>query len=224
MTVQRKSPMRNKNDADKPEKSYHTATLDERSAERNPFAQFRLWFDETLDSGFTEPRAMNLATLSHTGAISSRMVLLKEFDESGFVFFTNYNSDKAQDLHATRIAALCFWWDKLYRQVRISGRVEKIPPSDSAEYFHSRPRGSQLGALASQQSQVIEGYSVLENAYQHLEQRYQGQEIPYPEHWGGYRVIPDQFEFWQGRPNRLHDRIRYTPASTGEWKLERLSP
>lgn len=167
---------------------------------------------------------MNLATVSRTGGVSSRMVLLKGFDEAGFVFFTNYNSSKAQDLLATRTAALCFWWDKLYRQVRISGRVEKIPAADSAEYFRSRPRGSQLGTLASQQSQVIGDYSVLEQSYKQLRQRYQGQEIPCPEHWGGYRIIPDQFEFWQGRPNRLHDRLRYTLSSDREWKLERLSP
>ena len=216
--------MRKKNDSKEVGKHFPVAKLYERIAENNPFEQFRLWFDEMLASGFTEPNAMNLATVSRTGEISSRMVLLKEFDEAGFVFFTNYNSDKAQDLHATRIAALCFWWDKLYRQVRISGQVKKIPTADSAEYFHSRPRESQLGALASRQSQVIEDYSVLEKAYQHLERHYQGQEIPCPEHWGGYRVIPGQFEFWQGRTNRLHDRLRYTPSSTGGWKLERLSP
>ena len=216
--------MPGKNDVEGSESPYHPATLDEQTAARSPFEQFRRWFEEMLASGFTEPHAVNLATVSRTGEVSSRMVLLKAFDEAGFVFFTNYNSSKARDLHATRTAALCFWWDKLYRQVRISGQVEKIPAADSAEYFRSRPRGSQLGTLASQQSQVIGDYSVLEQAYRHLQQRYQGQEIPCPEHWGGYRIIPDQFEFWQGRPNRLHDRLRYTPASGREWKLERLSP
>ncbi len=201
-----------------------TPTLEEQTAERNPLDQFGQWFDEMLAAGFAEPHAMNLATVSRTGEVSSRMVLLKSFDEAGFVFFTNYNSSKAQDLHATRTAALCFWWDKLYRQVRISGRVEKIPAADSAEYFRSRPRGSQLGTLASQQSQVVEDYSVLEKAYQDLQQRYQDQEIPCPEHWGGYRIIPSQYEFWQGRPNRLHDRLRYMLTAAGAWKLERLSP
>ena len=198
--------------------------LDKQKAKKNPFDQFRLWFDEVLALEFVEPNAMNLATVSSMGEISSRMVLLKAFDETGFVFFTNYNSDKARDLQSTRTAALCFWWDTLYRQVRISGQVEKIPAADSAEYFHSRPRGSQLGTMASQQSRVIKDYSVLEKAYQRLEQRYQGQAIPCPEHWGGYRVIPGLFEFWQGRPNRLHDRLRYSLVPAGEWKLERLSP
>lgn len=216
--------MPGKNDTEGSGSPYLTATLDEQTVARNPFDQFRQWFDEMLASGFKEPHAMNLATVSRTGGVSSRMVLLKGFDEAGFVFFTNYNSSKAQDLHATRTAALCFWWDKLYRQVRISGRVEKIPAADSAEYFRSRPRGSQLGTLASQQSQVIGDYSVLEQSYKQLRQRYQGQEIPCPEHWGGYRIIPDQFEFWQGRPNRLHDRLRYTLSSDREWELERLSP
>ncbi|MCY4642733.1 MAG: pyridoxamine 5'-phosphate oxidase [Gammaproteobacteria bacterium] len=217
--------MRRKTDIHKLRKNYQTVVLDKQKAKKNPFDQFGVWFDEVLASEFVEPNAMNLATVNNTGHVSSRMVLLKAFDETGFVFFTNYNSAKAQDLRSTRIAALCFWWDRLYRQVRISGRVEKIPAADSAEYFHTRPRGSQLGAIASQQSEVIADYSVLERAYSRLEQHYHGKEsIPCPEHWGGYRVIPSEFEFWQGRPNRLHDRLRYSLIPTGEWKLERLSP
>lgn len=206
-------------------KNYQTVVLEKRKAKKNPFDQFHAWFEEALAADFVEPNAMNLATVSRAGDISSRMVLLKAYDKSGFVFFTNYNSDKAQDLQSTRIAALCFWWDMLYRQVRITGHVEKIPAADSAEYFQTRPRGSQLGALASQQSKVIKDYSVLERAYRRLETRYRGQEvIPSPTHWGGFRVIPSQFEFWQGRPNRLHDRLRYSLAPSGDWKVERLSP
>lgn len=198
--------------------------LEKQKSEKNPVAQFQLWFNEALATEFIEPSAMNLATVSKDGEASSRMVLLKAFDETGFVFFTNYNSHKAQDLHSTKQAALNFWWDKLYRQVQISGQVEKIPRKDSVEYFHTRPIGSQIGAVASQQSTVIESYAVLENEYQRVEQQYQNQEIPCPEHWGGYRVIPNLFEFWQGRPNRLHDRLRYTLTSTDGWKIERLSP
>ena len=217
--------MRRVTDIRKLRKNYQAVVLDKRKAKKDPFDQFHVWFEEALASDFVEPNAMNLATVSSAGNVSSRMVLLKAYDKSGFVFFTNYSSDKARDLQSTRTAALCFWWDMLYRQVRISGRVEKIPAADSAEYFRSRPRGSQLGALASQQSEVIKDYSVLERAYRRLESRYREQEpIPCPAHWGGYRVIPSQFEFWQGRPNRLHDRLRYLPTPAGDWKLERLSP
>ncbi len=205
-------------------KHYQEKILKKQTVDKSPFVQFQQWFDEVLAEEFIEPNAMNLATFNDNGEISSRMVLLKAFDEAGFVFFTNYNSQKAQDLHSTKKAALNFWWDKLYRQVRITGGVEKISRKESEEYFHSRPLGSQIGAVASQQSQVIESYAVLENAYQNLEQQYKKQEVPCPEHWGGYRVIPYLFEFWQGRPNRLHDRLLYSKGSTSTWKIERLSP
>ncbi len=211
-------------DINKLRNKYQTVMLNKQIAKKNPFAQFQLWFDEVLASELSEPNAMNLATVSKEGEVSSRMVLLKTFDEAGFVFFTNYNSSKAQDIQATKNAAINFWWDMLYRQVRIDGRVEKIPREDSVEYFHSRPVGSQIGAIASQQSRVIKNYTALEKEYQRLEQYYKNQEIPCPEHWGGYRVIPKLFEFWQGRPNRLHDRLRYTQTSTEAWSIERLSP
>ncbi|MCZ6564881.1 MAG: pyridoxamine 5'-phosphate oxidase [Gammaproteobacteria bacterium] len=211
-------------DINKLRNNYQTVMLNKQIAKKNPFAQFQLWFDEVLASELSEPNAMNLATVSKEGEVSSRMVLLKTFDETGFVFFTNYNSSKAQDIQSTKNAAINFWWDMLYRQVRIDGRVEKIPREDSVEYFHSRPVGSQIGAIASQQSRVIKNYTALEKEYQRLEQYYKNQEIPCPEHWGGYRVIPKLFEFWQGRPNRLHDRLRYTQTSTEAWSIERLSP
>lgn len=211
-------------DINKLRNNYQTVMLNKQIAKKNPFAQFQLWFDEVLASELSEPNAMNLATASKEGEVSSRMVLLKTFDETGFVFFTNYNSSKAQDIQSTKNVAINFWWDMLYRQVRIDGRVEKIPREDSVEYFHSRPVGSQIGAIASQQSRVIKNYTALEKEYQRLEQYYKNQEIPCPEHWGGYRVIPKLFEFWQGRPNRLHDRLRYTQTSTEAWSIERLSP
>jgi len=211
-------------DINKLRNNYQTVILNKQIAKKNPFAQFQLWFDEVLASELSEPNAMNLATVSKEGEVSSRMVLLKTFDETGFVFFTNYNSSKAQDIQSTKNAAINFWWDMLYRQVRIDGRVEKIPREDSVGYFHSRPVGSQIGAIASQQSRVIKNYTVLEKEYRRLEQYYKNQEIPCPEHWGGYRVIPKLFEFWQGRPNRLHDRLRYTQTSTEAWSIERLSP
>ena len=211
-------------DINKLRNNYQTVMLNKQIAKKNPFAQFQLWFDEVLASELSEPNAMNLATVSKEGEVSSRMVLLKTFDETGFVFFTNYNSSKAQDIQSTKNAAINFWWDMLYRQVRIDGRVEKIPREDSVGYFHSRPVGSQIGAIASQQSRVIKNYTVLEKEYRRLEQYYKNKEIPCPEHWGGYRVIPKLFEFWQGRPNRLHDRLRYTQTSTEAWSIERLSP
>jgi len=205
-------------------KNYQTVMLEKQKADKNPFSQFQIWFNEASAAEFVEPNAMNLATANTEGVISSRMVLLKAFDDNGFVFFTNYDSSKAQDLDSTKIAALNFWWDKLYRQVRIQGHVEKISKSESEEYFHSRPRGSQIGAIASQQSAVIENYQVLEVEYKKLEGKYKNQEIPYPDHWGGYRVIPEKFEFWQGRPNRLHDRLCYNKSKSGDWVIERLSP
>jgi pyridoxamine 5'-phosphate oxidase len=205
-------------------KNYETCALEESNAALDPFKQFEIWMNEALAADFTEPNAMNIATVNRAGEVSSRMVLLKGFDQQGFVFFTNYASSKADDLAATHQAALTFWWDKLHRQVRINGGVEKISRAETLEYFYSRPRGSQIGALASEQSQVIENHSVLTDEYSRIEALYEGKEIPCPDHWGGYRVMPDKFEFWQGRPNRLHDRLRYVKVKSGAWKIERLSP
>jgi pyridoxamine 5'-phosphate oxidase len=203
---------------------YGTHALEEEKANKNPVKQFQFWFDEAMAADFVEPNAMNIATVSKDGDISSRIVLLKGFDEKGFVFFTNYNSNKARDLASANKVALNIWWDKLHRQVRINGSVEKVTREETIEYFHSRPRGSQIGATASQQSQVIENHAVLEEEYKKIESLYENQKIPCPDHWGGYRVIPVQFEFWQGRPNRLHDRLRYVKTDLGEWKIDRLSP
>jgi len=203
---------------------YGARALEEEKANKNPLKQFQLWFDEALAAEFVEPNAMNIATVNKDGDVSSRIVLLKDFDEKGFVFFTNYNSNKARDLASANKVALNIWWDKLYRQVLINGSVEKVTREETIAYFHSRPRGSQIGAIASQQSQVIENHAVLEEEYKKLESLYENQKIPCPDHWGGYRVTPVQFEFWQGRSNRLHDRLRYVKSELGEWKIDRLSP
>ena len=205
-------------------KKYQPELLKKQNIPENPITLFRQWFDEALTAEFVEPTAMNLATVNHKSEVSSRMVLLKSYDDKGFVFYTNYNSQKAKDLNDIKQAALTIWWDKLHRQVRISGKVEKLTREESVEYFQSRPIGSQLGAIASQQSRVIENYAVLENEYKRLEQKFINQKIPCPEHWGGYRVIPELIEFWQGRPNRLHDRILYTSIPNDSWKIERLAP
>ena len=204
--------------------NYETRVLEEDNVNKDPFKQFQLWMDEALAADFVEPNAMNVATVNKDGDISSRMVLLKGFDEQGFVFFTNYQSNKANDLASSNKAALNVWWDKLHRQVRVNGAVEKVSREETVKYFHSRPRGSQIGAVASQQSRVIKNHLVLEEEYKKIESQFEGQEIPCPEHWGGYRVIPEQFEFWQGRANRLHDRLRYAKTESGEWKIDRLSP
>ncbi len=203
---------------------YETRALEEDNANKDPFKLFQLWLDEALAADFVEPNAMNIATVNQDGEISSRMVLLKGFDAQGFVFFTNYESHKASDIASTNKAALNIWWDKLHRQVRVNGIVEKVSRDETVDYFHSRPRGSQIGAIASKQSQVIKNHATLEKAYKEIEATYIDQEIPCPDHWGGYRVIPEQFEFWQGRPNRLHDRLRYAKANTGDWVIDRLSP
>ena len=205
-------------------KHYQTKLLEEQNIPGNPLTLFEQWFEEALSKEFIEPSAMNLSTVSPDGVVSSRMVLLKAFNNKGFVFFTNYKSQKAKDLSINKNVALTIWWDKLYRQVRITGAAEKVLREESVEYFRSRPIGSQLGALASQQSTVIENYSVLEKEYERLEAMYKNQEVPCPEHWGGYLVVPLKIEFWQGRPNRLHDRLCYEKNSSDNWKVERLSP
>ena len=198
--------------------------LNEANAASDPFKQFRLWFEQALEADLYEPTAMTLATVSAEGVPSARMVLLKDMDRRGFVFYTNYQSKKGQELDRTPWATLVLWWDKLKRQVRIEGSVEKIAAEESDEYFKSRPRNYQLAAWASPQSQVISGRNVLENKLQEWMKQFEDKEVPRPPFWGGYRVNPTQIEFWQGRPNRLHDRLRYRKSKNGRWLLERLSP
>lgn len=203
--------------------SYSQNELLEKNVLSNPFKQFALWFEEALDAQVLEPNAMHVSTISD-GKPHGRIVLLKGFDENGFVFFTNYESNKGKEIEKNIFASLTFFWGDLERQVRIEGKIEKVSEQESDEYFHSRPRGSQIGAWVSNQSKVIEGRQVLEERLLTLEKEFENAEvIPRPTHWGGYRVIPDKIEFWQGRPNRLHDRILYS-KNVNDWKIERLSP
>jgi len=203
---------------------YSQKGLNEKEAEPNPFQQFQIWFDQALSAQLLEPNAMTLATVTAEGKPSARVVLLKHFNEQGFVFYSNYHSRKGQELGQNPWAALVFWWASLERQVRIEGRVEQVSEQESNAYFYSRPWGSRLGAWASEQSQVVGDRQVLEQRLVELEQQYQDQEIPRPPHWGGYRLVPIAIEFWQGRPNRLHDRLSYHRLEDGNWQIERLSP
>ncbi|MGM3306379.1 pyridoxamine 5'-phosphate oxidase [Anabaena sp. WFMT] len=205
-------------------KDYTLQDLNENQIDPNPFIQFKTWFDQATAAQLPEPNAMTLATCTPDGKPSARMVLLKDFDERGFVLFTNYNSHKGQELTANPHAALVFWWAELERQVRIVGTVEKISKEESDGYFEIRPPHSRLGAWASNQSEVIAGREVLERQLQEFQRKYENQEVPRPPHWGGFRVIPQEIEFWQGRSSRLHDRLLYTHLDNGSWKIERLSP
>ena len=191
----------------------------------NPIRQFQRWYDEVRANGVSEQDAisMTLATATRDGRPSARVVLLKSSSDLGFVFFTNYLSRKAKELSENPRASLLFYWPQLWRQVRIEGRVEKISAADSEAYFQSRPLGSKLGAWASNQSEIVENRETLEARFGELEKRF-GEEVPRPEHWGGYRLRPNSVEFWQGRDNRLHDRLRYRLRENGEWLIERLAP
>ena len=205
--------------------NYTRSQLSKADVDKNPIEQFKSWFEQALAAQLNEPNAMTIATSSLDGKPTARIVLLKEFDERGFVFYTNYKSLKGQQLTANPWAALVFWWAELERQVRIEGQVELVSEQESDRYFHSRPRDSQLGACVSPQSSVIDHRSLLEEKWQELNHKYNNREIPRPLHWGGFRVIPTQIEFWQGRPSRLHDRILYRRSDQQDtWIIERLSP
>lgn len=204
-------------------KEYSLQTLDESSVHPDPFVQFRRWFEDAVATRPREPNAVILATATREGKPSARVVLLKGFDERGFLFFTNYESRKGAELRENPNAALLFYWSELEREVRLEGPVEKATREESEEYFHSRPLESQLGAWASRQSEVIPNRSALERKVAELKARYGEGPIPLPPFWGGFRLHPHLFEFWQGRPNRLHDRIRYLRDGKA-WIIERLSP
>ena len=205
-------------------KEYSLDSIDVDTVDECPFVQFEAWFKRATESDVTEPNASILATVDEKSQPTQRTVLLKYFDKQGFVFFTNYGSRKAKHIKQNEHVSLLFPWFQLQRQLEITGTAKKIPASESLKYFASRPRGSQIGAWVSQQSSVVTTGSLLRNKFAELKQKFAGGEIPIPSFWGGYRVAPVRFEFWQGRPNRLHDRIEYLPSDNGTWHRQRLAP
>ncbi|MCK8490451.1 MULTISPECIES: pyridoxamine 5'-phosphate oxidase [Spirosoma] len=204
-------------------KEYTLNGLDVVDVSPDPVAQFQVWFNAALAAGVPEPNAMYVSTVTAEGRPDGRIVLLKDVSEAGFVFYTNYESRKGHELTNHPFATLTFFYQELERQIRIEGRVEKVSPEESDAYFNSRPRGSQIGAWVSHQSSVIENRAVLEARQQELEAQFADKPVPRPPHWGGFRVVPDAIEFWQGRPSRLHDRIRYRKEADN-WLIERLAP
>lgn len=205
-------------------KDYSLAGLVEKDLARDPFRQFDKWFQEAQGAKIPEPNAMVVATATRDGRPSTRTVLLKGLDGRGFVFYTNYDSRKGRELEANTRLSLLFPWIALERQIIVEGTVTKVSREESAAYFHSRPHASQIAAWASQQSAVIGGRALLEQAFKDADKKYAGVEVPVPPHWGGYRVNPETVEFWQGRRSRLHDRLRYRREANGDWTIERLSP
>ncbi|GAC1586516.1 MAG: pyridoxamine 5'-phosphate oxidase [Candidatus Velthaea sp.] len=204
--------------------SYERGELDTTSVARDPFAQFGTWLAEALGADLIEPNAMTLATVGIDGQPSARIVLLRGWDERGFVFFTNYESQKGLEIAYTPRAALLFYWGALERQIRIEGPVERLAPADSDAYFAKRPRGHRLSAWASRQSSVVADRAQLETQMSAFDRQFADNDVPRPPYWGGYRVVPNRFEFWQGRRNRVHDRILYRRVPGTPWTLERLSP
>ena len=204
-------------------REYLNEDLVEKKTPQNPLVLFKRWFKEALKSEVMDVNALALATVSKKGIPSNRIVLLKGLDDQGFVFFTNYQSQKGKEISHRAVASLLFFWPQLIRQVRVDGKVQKISAKESDAYFKSRPRGSQLGAWASEQSEVVPNRDFLEKSMKALEEKYKNQVIPRPPHWGGFLVIPQSIEFWQGRPNRLHDRLRYVRQGRS-WCRERLAP
>ncbi len=201
---------------------YAVPGLDVADLAVDPLEQFQIWFDEAVESGIAEPNTMTVATVSD-GRPTARAILLKGIDDGGFVFFTNYSSDKGRQLEAVPYVALTFYWQPLHRQVRVEGKVAKLPAAESEAYFHTRPRGAQLAAVASSQSEPIEDRATLHDRFRETEAAHQGRPVERPEDWGGYLVTPDRIEFWQGQVNRLHDRLVYT-AGEGAWTITRLNP
>jgi pyridoxamine 5'-phosphate oxidase len=205
-------------------KDFALQSLSEESVAKNPFVQFEKWFQEAMQSQIPEWNAFTLATASADGKPSNRIVYLRDFNANGFSFFTNYASCKGKDIADNPFVCMNFFWPQMERQVKIEGRVEKLLEEESQMYFHSRPRESQIGAWASKQSEVIPSRQHLEQLVEKYTRDFEGQEIPRPPYWGGYLIIPEKIEFWQGRPSRLHDRIRYVHIADSDWKTERLSP
>ena len=205
-------------------REYMSLGLDRKALADDPLQQFEIWFTQASKAGIQDPNAFSLATSDKSGFPSVRTVLLKLFDEKGFVFFTNYGSKKSKQIQENPQAAMLFPWLSLNRQVKIEGRCEKVSTAASLKYFATRPRGSQLGAWCSDQSEIIESRSFLEQKYKEVAEKFKIGAIPLPEAWGGYRIIPTNIEFWQGRENRLHDRFQYSKKDQGSWNIERLAP
>ena len=207
-----------------PDADHEEQTLDEKAVASDPITQFQRWFDDAVNAGIVMPEAMTLATSTTEGKPSARLVLLKQVNDQGFVFFTNYTSVKARDLDQNPFAALVFYWPLLERQVRVEGKVIRTSSAESDEYFQTRPRDSQIGAIASPQSQRIESREVLEQRFRELTELYSERSVERPDHWGGYRLEPSRIEFWKARPGRLHDRILYERQTDGSWSIARLAP
>ena len=205
-------------------KDYSKHHLNEEDVAASPIQQFDKWWNEAAAAEILEMNAMTLASTGKDGIVDARTVLLKAFDEEGFVFFTNYNSAKSDQLTHNSNCCILFFWKELERQVRINGIAEKISAKESLDYFDSRPEGSKIGAWASPQSMVVAGKALLQETFDYYVERFKHGKIPKPPHWGGYRVKPSRIEFWQGRPSRMHDRILYSQLSAGKWKIERLAP
>lgn len=198
--------------------------LDREDLTDDPIVQFEDWFRYACETVPMDPNAFTVSTVDSEGRPSSRTVLLKYFDEKGFVFFTNYESNKAKEIDANPNVSMLFFWSDAARQVKVRGKAERIPASETLKYFMSRPRGSQIGAWVSAQSSIISSRSLLENKFQEMKQKFSNKEIPLPSFWGGYRVVPEVVEFWQGRRNRLHDRFQFTKQDDDSWSIERLAP
>ena len=198
--------------------------LDREDLDDDPIVQFEQWFQYACETVAMDPNAVYLSTVDKQNRPSSRTVLLKSFDENGFVFYTNYESNKAKDIEGNPNVAMLFFWSDTARQIRIRGRAERMSAAETLKYFVSRPRGSQIGAWVSAQSSVISSRSLLEMKFQELKTKYKNKKVPLPSFWGGYRVVPEVIEFWQGRRNRLHDRFQYTRQNDGSWLIERLAP
>jgi pyridoxamine 5'-phosphate oxidase len=203
---------------------YNSESIDEKTVDRDPLVLFQRWLDEAMAAGIHLAEAMTLATATAEGKPSARLVLLKGADKRGFVFYTNYNSMKARELDSNPRAALVFYWPQLERQVRVEGEVERTGTDESDAYFKTRPRESQIGALASPQSEVVASREALQQKAGELEKLYEGREVARPAHWGGFRLLPERIEFWKGRPGRLHDRILYERQTDGSWSISRLAP
>lgn len=202
----------------------HEETLTEKNLSASPLLQFDKWMKKAIASGNAEPTAMALATADAKGKPTARIVLLKSYDENGFVFFTNYNSRKASEIKLNPAATLVFYWSEISKQIRIEGKVKRVSAKESDEYFQSRPRESQIGALASSQSKIAKSRKEIDERFEFFKKKFEGKKIPRPENWGGYILVPDYFEFWQGRMSRLHDRIVYKKIPKGKWKIFRLFP